>query len=120
MTGRISAGAIGHGDSAQPNLKKKKENKYECILLCGQPCSADNSLYNITADKWKSMQEKVLKWMGIDTFGNVYTYVDWKRGPKGSHMHDSCYTSLSSKCKLSLAEKRKIKSQQSLQECAEV
>ena len=99
--------------------KWKKGNEYECILLCGKLCSADDCLDNFTLAKWDSMKDKATKWKGLDTFGNVHCSVDWEKGPKGHHMHRSCYASLSSKSRLSQAEQRQHKSEQSLQERAE-
>ena len=97
-------------------MKCQSANEYECVLLCGKNCSVDDRLDNITIDKWKSMQEKALKWKGLDTFGNVHSSVDWNKGPTGLYMHNSCYTSLSSCRRLLQSERRLLKSKESLQD----
>ena len=61
------------------------------------------NLNNITAEKWESIQEKALGWTGLDRFEKVRETVDWEKGPKGHHMHNAYYTSLSSKRMLSQA-----------------
>ena len=93
----------------------ERENKYECILLCGRPCTADDSLDNITADKWESIQSKSLQWEGLDKFQHVHGNVDWKKGPDYCYMHSSCYTTMSSKRSLTQAKKRKRKIEGSLE-----
>ena len=93
----------------------ERGNEYKCILLCGEPCTADDSIDNITPEKWESIQSKSLQWKGLDKFQHVHGNVDWKKGPEGCYMHSSCYTTLSSKRSLSQAEKRKRKSEESLE-----
>jgi len=94
-------------------------SKYDCILLCGKPCSAENSLNYITPDKLKSIQEEAIKWKGLDALGNVHCSVDWEKGPEG-HMHHYCHTSLSSNVRILQAAKGKYKSEQSIQDNMEV
>ena len=103
------------GELASAPIKRKQVSEYQCILLCGKTCSVNDSLDNITSDKWKSIHDKAFKWKALDTFGNVYCCVKWENGPKGHYIHNSCYTSLSSNGRLLQAEKRQQKSQQSLQ-----
>ena len=103
-------------DTSVPMTQKT----YDCILQCSNPCFASDSLDNITTDKWDSMQAKSMEWKGLDKFGDVYCSVDWEKGPNGLHMHNTCYTSLSSNRKLLQAKQRQRKSEQSLQEVAEV
>ncbi len=57
----------------------ERENKYECILLCGRPCTADDSIDYITSDKWESIQSKSVQWEGLDRSQHVRGNVDWKK-----------------------------------------
>jgi len=118
MAERIDEAAKRCCSNAQ--LKQKMGSKYDCILLCGKPCSAENSLDNITPDKWKSILEEALKWKGLDTLGNFHCSVDWKKGPKGHHMYHYCHTSVSSNVRILQAAKCKYKSEQSIQDNMEV
>ncbi|KAG0723896.1 hypothetical protein GWK47_005343 [Chionoecetes opilio] len=95
-------------------LQDKALDEYKCILLCGKSCTADDSLENITPEKWESIREKSLKWRELDKFQHVHENVDWEKGPKGHHMHSTCYASLFSKLKLCQAEQRKQKSEEHL------
>jgi len=72
-------------------------------------------LENITPEKCESIREKSLQWKELDKFQHIHENVDWEKGPKGHHMHSTCYASLSSKRKLSQAEKRKHKSEERLE-----
>ena len=80
-----------------------------CILQCGDPCSGSDLIDKITLKKWKNIEDQSKKRTGLDTFESVFTTVDWKPGPAGLFMHDSCYINLCSARKLSQAEKRKEK-----------
>ena len=81
----------------------------KCLLRCGKPCTASDSLDNSTVEKWESIREKSIRWKGLDRFQNECENVDWEKGPKSHHMHGTCYTSLSSKRCLSQVETRKRK-----------
>ena len=87
----------------------------ECILDCEKPCDLTDSLNFTSSKKWDSIRGKCLLWAGLDKFTNVYESVDWKNGPTNHYMHESCYTTLSSKRALTQAEKRK----QKINECSE-
>ncbi|KAG0727462.1 hypothetical protein GWK47_034598 [Chionoecetes opilio] len=76
-------------------LQDKALDEYKCILLCGKSCTADDSLENITPEKWESIREKSLKWKELDKLRHVHENVDWEKGPK--------------------AEKRKQKSEEHLE-----
>ena len=97
--------------SAGTEFHHKTVIDLQCILLllCGSPCTTDDNLNNITAEKWESIQEKAPGWKGIDRFGKVHETVDWQKGPKGHHMHSAYYTSLSSKRMLSQADNNNAK-----------
>ena len=87
----------------------------QCILQCENPCMEQDNVDKISNYKWESIQEKSLKWKSLDKFGQVYDTVDWKKGPKGLHMHNTCYVSLSSQRRLNQAQKRKQKETESSQ-----
>lgn len=42
----------------------------------------------------------------LDNFGNVYTAVEWEKGPIGLYLHNSCHTTLSNKRALYQCEQR--------------
>ena len=104
-------------DTASDNdeLPSTSSGKYECILRCGQPCTNSDSLDNITDKKWDSIREKTLRWQGLDRFQNACENVDWEKGPKGYYMHNTCYTTLSSKRSLSQAGRRQRKLDEDLE-----
>ena len=80
-----------------------------CLLQCGNPCSASDSLDKITLKKWINIADPRKKWTGLDTFESVFTAVDQKLSPAGHFMLDSCYLRLCSTRKLAQAEKCKEK-----------
>ena len=43
------------------------------------------------------MEEQSKNWIGPDTFDSVFTKIDWKLGPTGPFIHDSCYIKLCSR-----------------------
>ena len=43
------------------------------------------------------MEEQIKKWIGLDTFDSVFTTIDWKLGPTGPFMQNSCYVKLCSR-----------------------
>ena len=118
MDGKFSQNSESNScnNTNSTQLKRKKGPEFDCILQCGNPCSAADSLNNITHDKWQSLQNKAANWKGLSKFGNVIFKVDWEMGPKGHHMHSSCYTTISNNRKLLQFEKRKSKSEQILKE----
>ena len=85
-----------------------------CILQCGDPCSGSDSIDKITLKKWKNIEDQSKKWTGLGTCESVFTTVDWKLGPGGLFMHDSCYIKLGSARNLAQAEKRKEKQVQNV------
>jgi len=95
--------------SSSEKLQHRSLNENRCILLCGVPCTAGDSLDKITLEKWESIHEKSLRWKGLDRYQDVYENVVWEKGPKGHYMRNNCYTCLSSKCWLTQAENRKRK-----------
>jgi len=95
--------------SSSEELQHRSLNENQCILLCGVPCTAGDSLDKITLEKWESIREKSLRWKGLHRYQDVYENVDWEKGPKGHYMHNNCYTCLSSKRWLTQAENRKRK-----------
>src|SRR5260221_9547759 len=64
--------------------KRKRRFQYDYILLCGKACFSDESLDNITFDKWKSMQDKASKWKGLATFGNSIAQLTGRIGQKAT------------------------------------
>ena len=81
----------------------------EC-LLCGKPCLVDNSIDNITVERWRNIQLAAEKWKGLDKFGTVWESTNWDSdGHKGLFMHPNCNLTLFSSRKLSQAAKRKEK-----------
>ena len=83
-------------------------------MQCGDPCSGSDSIDKITLKKWKNIEDQSKKWTGLATFESVFTTVDWKLGPGGLFMHDSCYIKLGSARNLAQAEKRKEKQAQNV------
>ena len=92
-----------------------KHNLHKGVLLCGSPCSDDDSLDNISLEKWTNIKQKSVKWKELDKFGHVYPLIKWEHGPKGYYrpMLYSCYATLSSKRALSQAESRQHKRENS-------
>ena len=74
---------------------------FECLLQCGKPCKASDSIEKMNKEAWDKLKSKLLKWKGCDKFGNVYDTVDWELGPCGKHVHDSCRFDISSSGDLS-------------------
>ena len=85
-----------------------------CLLQCGDPCSASDSLHKITLKKYKNIEDQSKKWTGLDNFESVFTIVDWKLGLTGLFVHDSCYIKLCSPRRLVQAEKHKEKQSQNI------
>jgi len=83
-----------------PQLKRKRDDDFICILQCGKPRSEVDSLDNISVQRWNSIHDKAIKWIGLDKFRDVYDKVSWENGPKGLFMHSSCYTTMSGSRKL--------------------
>ena len=71
-----------------------------CILQGDDLCLASDSIDKIPLSKWKNIQGRNKKWTGLDTFESVFATFDWKLGPTGLFMHDSCYIKLCSPTKL--------------------
>jgi len=86
-----------------PQLKRKRDDDFVCILQCGKPWSEGDSLDNISLKRWNSIQDKAIKWKGLDKF-----------------MHSSCYTTMSGSRKLSQAKQWQQATDHSQQECADV
>ena len=76
----------------------------ECVLKCGNPCKSTD---NISDSKWESLQSNFKNWSRLDKFGDLYSTIPWKDGPKSYYMHQTCYFSISSSEKLAKAEQRK-------------
>ena len=91
------------------NRHNNQSMEASCILQCGDPCSGSDSIDKITLKKWKNIEDQSKKWTGLGTCESVFTTVDWKLGPGGLFMHDSCYIKLGSARNLAQAEKRKEK-----------
>ena len=85
-----------------------------CILQGDDPCLASDSIDKIPLSKWKNIQGQNKKWTVLDTFESVFATFDWKLGPTGLFIHDSCYIKLCSPTKLAQAEKRKEKQPQNV------
>ena len=77
---------------------------YECMMNCGNACHASNC---ITENKWKTIQDKCNKWIGLDRYGDIYETTAWQNGPQGYYICNNCYITLSSSRMLEQAEKRK-------------
>ena len=80
-----------------------------CLLQCGNSCLERDSTDRFTTSKWENIKKHSEKWQGLDTFGSVFTTVDWTLGPAGHYIHTSCYLKLSTKKKLEQAELRRKK-----------
>ena len=96
------------------NRQNNQQTNTSCILQCGDPFSISDSTDEITLKKWKNIQEQSEKWTGLDTFESVFTIVDWKLGPTGLFMHNSCYIKLCSPRNLAQSQKRKEKQSQNV------
>ena len=48
-----------------PQLKRKRDDDFICILQCGKPCSEGDSLDNISLQRWNSIQDKAIKWWPV-------------------------------------------------------
>ena len=75
-----------------------------CILQCGIPCPANDSIDKITLKNCENIKEQSKKCTGLDTFESVFTVVDWKFGPTGVFMYEICYIKCCSPSKLAQAE----------------
>ena len=60
---------------------------------------------SIGEQKWEALKTKSEKWDGLDKYGNLWRSTDWNSGPSNKHLHNSCYTSLSS-ARLSIERKK--------------
>ena len=55
-----------------PQLKRKRDDDFVCILQCGKSCSEGDRLDNIALQQWNLMQVKAIKWKGLDkTLANM-------------------------------------------------
>ena len=87
-------------------------NNPKCIA-CGESCSLKES---IGEQKWEALKTKSEKWDGLDKYGNLWRSTDWISGPSNKHLHNSCYTSLSSVRSLNQAVNRKEKMQNTVKQ----
>ena len=79
-----------------------------CVLQCGKPCNeATESITSLIS--WETIRNKALLWSGLDTFGDVYTSVDWDKGPSGHAVHKNCITIISTARRLKQAKNRQKK-----------
>ena len=96
--------------------------QFNCILQCGTLCenNDNNSLFNISLDRWETIKKQSKLWKGLDKFSDVFDSVDWDNGPAGKCMHDSCRLKIMTNKKLQQAIKRKEKQdKQSIHESEE-
>ena len=82
-----------------------------CILQCGKPCEAKDSIDSIATTKWNNIRTKSEIWKGLDRFNSVYDTVVWEDGPVDRYMHSSCYLTL---CNTKKLEQAKIRNQKAL------
>ena len=85
----------------------------DCLLRCGKPCTATDSIDLITTNKWDNIKNKSENWKGLDKFGLVYDAVIWQDGQLGRYMHNSCYITL---CNTKKLEQAKIRNKKELED----
>lgn len=83
--------------------------QFGCLLQCGKPCEASDSIDNMNKETWDKLKSKSLNWKGCDRFGNVYDTVDLELGPCGKHVHTNCRFDISSSDKLNRSKMRQQK-----------
>ena len=83
-------------------------------MQCGDPCSASDSIDEITLKKWKNIEEQSKKWTGLDTFESVFATIDWKLGFTCLFMLDNYYIKLCCPSKSAQAKQRKEKQLQNI------
>lgn len=79
-----------------------------CVLQCGELCNeATDAITSV--GRWENLKQKALLWSGLDTFGDVYTTVNWENGHNGQCVHKACSLHLATTRKLEQAKKRQKK-----------
>ena len=75
----------------------------ECLLKCGVCCTQSDQ---IGAIKWNNLKENSRKWVGLDTYGDVYTHTNWDSDREKSFCHKLCRVKIADSKRLELAKKR--------------
>ena len=71
--------------------------QFDCLLQCGKPCKASDSINNMAKEAWTKLKSKSLT--GRAVIGNVHDTVDWELDPSGKYLHANCRLDISSSVK---------------------
>ena len=75
--------------------------------FCKALCSEKDKIGSL---RWKTLEDHLKNWNGLDTFGYLYDTIDWSAGPDGNYLHSLCAVQIASSRRLIQAKARNEKS----------